>query len=362
MEKKDRTGETNTATSGEKMEIIKYIDYHHIIVRFEDDTEVETTYGCFKKGTVRNPNFLSQSRIGETNTATSGEKMEIIKYIDYRHIIVRFEDGTEVEASYYYFKKGMVRNPNHIPHVIQAQSRIGETNTATSGEKMTIIKYNDSAHIIVRFEDGTEVETKYSCFKNGMVRNPNHIPHIIKAQSRIGETNTATSGEKMTIIKYMDSCHIIVRFENGTEVETTYGSFKSGTVRNPNFFSQSRIGETNIARNGQKMEIIKYIDTRHIIVRFEDGTEVEATYGCFKKGTVRNPRFPAQGKGQYKNFQTEYAYTTPQGEVYFYCECQKCGWKKNMTPQEAVALDHICDLFEVKELLTSRYSKEQGVS
>ena len=64
----------------------------------------------------------------------------------------------------------------------------------------------------------------------------------------------------------------------------------------------------------------------------------------------------------FKTTKTEYAYTTPQGEVYFYCECQKCGWKKNMTPQEAVALDHICDLFEVKELLTSRYSKEQGVS
>ena len=78
MKKKDRTGETNTATSGEKMEIIKYIDCNHIIVRFEDGTEVEATYGSFKKGTVRNPNC----RIGETNTATSGEKMEIIKYID----------------------------------------------------------------------------------------------------------------------------------------------------------------------------------------------------------------------------------------------------------------------------------------
>lgn len=51
-----------------------------------------------------------------------------------------------------------------------------------------------------------------------------------------------------------------------------------------------RIGETAIARNGQKMTILEYINAYDISVLFEDGTIVEhKAYSKFKNGNIGNP-------------------------------------------------------------------------
>ena len=85
-------------------------------------------------------------------------------------------------------------------------------------------------------------------------------------------------------------------------------------------------------------------------VQFEDGyVAYNKSYTNFKAGRIENPRFPIRGKGTYKTFQTQYAYTTPDGSIYFYCECQKCGWKKNLTAHEIVNLNHACEDTEGSE-------------
>lgn len=51
-----------------------------------------------------------------------------------------------------------------------------------------------------------------------------------------------------------------------------------------------RLHETNIARNGQKMEIIAYHGSSNIDVQFEDNTIVKhKSYYCFSRGEIRNP-------------------------------------------------------------------------
>lgn len=54
--KKDRTGETNLNTQGEKMTIIAYRCYEDIDVQFEDNTiNYNKSYGSFKKGEIKHP-------------------------------------------------------------------------------------------------------------------------------------------------------------------------------------------------------------------------------------------------------------------------------------------------------------------
>ena len=172
---------------------------------------------------------------------------------------------------------------------------------------------------------------------DGKTKNPNFTP-------RIGETKKAKNGQTMTIVEYINAHRIVVEFddEQKTQVRTSYKNFKKGETKNPNYMPH--IGETSKATNGQTMTIMEYINANHIVVEFDDEqkTRVKTSYGCFKKGTVKNPCFSMRGEGTYKTFQTQYAYTAPDGKVYFYCECQKCGFKANLTAKEVIGLNHGC--------------------
>ena len=346
-------GETAVAANGQVMTIIAYRGNNDIDVRFEDGyVAYNKQYSCFKRSEIKNPNKSAQLktdiRIGETTVANNGQKMTIIAYRGAKDIDVQFEDGyVAYNKGYQSFKKGKIKNPNF---------RIGETSVASNGQVMTIIAYRRAGDIDIQFEDGYVACNKsYQSFKKGEIKNPNKSAQL-KTDIRIGETTVATNGQRMTIIAYRDSGNIDVRFEDGyVACHKQYDSFKEGKIRNPNtpnvqLKTNIRIGETTVAKNGQRMTIIAYRGSNDIDVRFEDGyVACHKQYLSFKKGGIVNPRFPIRGKGTYKTFQTQYAYTTPDGSVYFYCECQKCGWKKNLTAHEIINLNHACEDTEGSE-------------
>ncbi|AZU98973.1 putative AP2 domain-containing protein/putative DNA-binding protein [Bacillus phage pW2] len=75
--------------------------------------------------------------------------------------------------------------------------RIGETNTNNKGVKMEIIEYNNANNIIVLFEDGCKLKTKYCHFKSGRIKSL-HEP-IIANKGYIGQGKyTPTIDGKIT--------------------------------------------------------------------------------------------------------------------------------------------------------------------
>lgn len=98
----------------------------------------------------------------------------------------------------------------------------------------------------------------------------------------IGQKSQATNGQMMEIIKYVKSSNIDVKFEDGTIVRNkTYGAFKNGNIKNPNVGNIrknknkiNRVGMKRTATNGQLMTIINYEGVHNIDVQFEDGTIV----------------------------------------------------------------------------------------
>ena len=53
-----------------------------------------------------------------------------------------------------------------------------------------------------------------------------------------------------------------------------------------------RVGESNIANNGQTMTIIEYRNSNDIDIQFEDGTIVKNKgYKDFKKRMIKNPNY-----------------------------------------------------------------------
>lgn len=163
------------------------------------------------------------NRLGETRMMNCGMKATIIRYGGCDDIDVRFEDEKVViHKAYDKFKKGEIANPNMKA---SAENRLGETRMMNCGMEATIIRYNRCDDINVRFEDGAVVEhRKYKDFKKGKIANQNFNP-------RLGETRMMNCDMKATIIRYNTSKDIDVRFEDGTVVkDRTYNQFKKGEI------------------------------------------------------------------------------------------------------------------------------------
>ena len=292
---KNRIGESNIANNGQVMTIIEYKNYKDIDIQFEDGTIVKNkNYNRFLKGYIKNPNLSNtniKSRIGETNINKNRQTMTIVEYRRNNDINIQFEDGFIVKhRNYQNFLKGNIKKSN-----LSIKNKIGETRIAKNGQTMTIIKYRNSKDIDIQFEDGTIVKNKrYSNFKNGRIRNSNLSN--IRIKNRIGETNVAHNGQIMTIITYRNANDIDIQFEDGTIFKNkSYYNFLKGTINKQNI-NINKTGETKQAKNGQIMTIIKYRRCDDIDVQFEDGTIIKnRNYSAFKKGEIKNPNYIISG-------------------------------------------------------------------
>lgn len=381
MPKIDRTGETNMSTCGQMMTIIRYGGSTDIDVQFEDGTIVTNKMYCnFLKGYIMHPGYM-KSKLGEVSISGCGQKITIIKYVNYMDIDVMFEDGTVVEHKRYdAFKKGCIKNPNY--HNKKARKsppkkidRCGETHMSSCGQMMKIIRYGKADDIDVQFEDGTIVKNRtYYSFKIGSIENPNckvaRQTTPIRRIDRIGETVTSKCGQKMSIIKYNNAFDINVQFEDGTVVQNSrYAAFKRGSINNPNFKnavrkrqpkddekrrvskkqksqkvqkSKERLNQRGLSSCGLIMTIIAYNNSGCVDVQFEDGVIVKnKTYSSFISGKIEHPKLSARRKSIYKNIVAKYAWRE-NDKVYYKCRCQKCNEENIWTPQEMISHEQEC--------------------
>ena len=189
---------------------------------------------------------------------------------------------------------------------MQKIDRTGEINIACNGLKMTIVKYNKCDDIDVEFEGGTIVKHKtYTNFKKGNIKNPNienkYISNRLnKCNKRIGETNIACNGLKMTIIEYRTAKDIDIQFEDGMIIRhRTYSSFNKGEIKHPNVTIHSRmrqkskneyLGTENVMSNGMTAKCIVYRTYKDIDIEFEDGIIVKHTSVFrFLNGKIMHP-------------------------------------------------------------------------
>lgn len=61
-------------------------------------------------------------------------------------------------------------------------------------------------------------------------------------ESKIGEVNYSNFGSRMTIIEFNNSKDIVVEYENGFRLKTRYPEFKSGSVKSPYDRSVFKVG------------------------------------------------------------------------------------------------------------------------
>lgn len=240
------------------------------------------------------PNF--EDYIGRQVKASNGQIMTIIDYHNAHDITVQFEDGTIVtKKSLSNFIRGRIANPNY------KVSHLGEYIESKYGMKLTIICYRSAGDMDVRFEDGYTVEhVSYSQFLNDRILNKNLAStpsqsRIVKLKNeRLGQTSLAKNGQKMTLIEYKSSSDITVQFEDGTIVTgKDYPSFLQGNIRNPIKFSRAK--ENNPKwRSRLGEERISSCGQIMRIIDYRDSTDIDVQ---FEDGTIVKNK-------QYNNFVT----------------------------------------------------------
>lgn len=324
--KDKRLGETRMQNCGMTATIIDYTNTNDITVEFSDNTVLSNKrYYAFVNGSIEHPDknrytrITKSDRTGETRMMNCGLEATIIAYENARNITVKFPDGTELKNKCYTeFKKGEILHPNTKKRYKttnrEKSERIGNTHTQNCGIEATIIAYENSSNITVRFPDGTEVTNKsYAEFKNGTIIHPNMDKYEqirdIHRKKHIGETRMMKCGLEATITEYITSYDITVKFSDNTEVKhKSYSSFKKGGIGHPtiktpkNTKANLHLGEIRTMNCGLEAEIIAYESYKNITVRFSDGTEVpNRQYCCFERGQIK---YPSKKKKKTNNLST----------------------------------------------------------
>ena len=102
-----------------------------------------------------------------------------------------------------------------------------------NGQAAIITEYNNANNIVICFEDGTSIKTRYCHFIEGSVINPNDI-NSNRGDKIVGESLIMNNGLKATIIACRNHDDIDVEFEDGTIVKhRQYSDFKEGRIAKP---------------------------------------------------------------------------------------------------------------------------------
>ena len=166
-------------------------------------------------------NNIKETKLGLEKENNQGYLMKIIKYTDSRHIIVEFQDDykAHVSANMERFQKGNIKNPNY---------RLGQIRTNKQGFLMKIIQYIDNGNITVEFEDEfqTTVKTDWRSFDTGITKNPNY---------RLGIEKYNNKGYLMKCIQYNNYHDILIEFQDKYKaiIHTNWQHFENGTAGNP---------------------------------------------------------------------------------------------------------------------------------
>lgn len=217
-------------------------------------------------------------------------------------ISIQFEDGTIVKATRGNFRKGSVTNPTlgrgRTMHLKYA-SQLGTVKMMNCGLKCKLIKFDRWDDISVQFEDDTIVEHKIkSEFDRGNILHPSMDRHytVRKNNSILGVRKQMNDGSFCEVIEYITSEHITVKFDDGTIIkDRTKQQFELGYIHNPSVLhvrtqETSLVGYTVLMCNGQYAECIEDLGEKNITVEFDDGyIAYNKTRGHFLEGHIYNP-------------------------------------------------------------------------
>ena len=171
-------GQNAMMNCGMEAKVVEDNGYNDITVKFTDGyISHKRTRWEFKNGRINNPNVTRHSILGKEKMMKNGMRACVIEDNGAYDIKIQFEDGYIAQCVRSAFNKGSVKNPNIIKG-----SLVGERAIMNCGLEAEVIEDNGSMDIIVRFSDGYTKKTRRQSFKIGEVDNPTFDRHSIQGR------------------------------------------------------------------------------------------------------------------------------------------------------------------------------------
>lgn len=307
-------------------------------------------------------------RINEKRKMKNGMDAVIICYRNAHDIDVEFGDGKVVcHKTYRSFLKGDIRHPDGKAcngHFVHQKERLGETREMRTGDKCTIIAYENSHDITVRFDNGDILYHRYyrdfvhgrirdmpeytvKEEKHGSAENPGTSKKERLKNYRIGQKKEQKYGNIGEITEYAAANDITVRFSDGSILQhARYDKFVKGSLASPLNMNpkikkedavKQRVGEKVKTSCGLYAMITEYRGSLDIDVTFQDGAIVKnIVYDAFRKGNVAHPVIRLHSINQsYGRFLIiKHAFTLEDNNAYYIVRDTETGRKNIISAAE----------------------------
>lgn len=277
-------GKEKMMKNGMRACVIEDNGAYDIKIQFEDGFIAQCARSAFNIGSVKNPNIIKGSLLGEKAMMNCGLEAEVIEDNGSMDITVRFADGYTKKTRRQSFKIGEIDNPNFDRHSIQ-----GHVLMMNCGMEAKVINDNGYRDITVRFADGyTTYHRERAAFIRRKISNPN-----CKKITFEGRKQMMICGMEAEVIEDNGYKDITVKFADGTILtKRRRETFLKGHIKNPNYDRFNIKGKVAMMNCGMEAEVVEDFGSEDITVSFSDGTIREhCTRHNFVRGKISNPHF-----------------------------------------------------------------------
>ena len=169
----NRVGLIKKMNCGMDCKIINYEKGGKVIVEFSDGTILKNRkFSEFKKGIIKNRNIrnVMSERLGEETYNKDGLLLKITRYGDTKDVdVIMNNEKIFYNKSYASFKSGTIGNKLNSK---DSDYFIGLKNTNKYGEVFKVVKYSNYKDMLIEFENGHKAKASTSSFREGRCTSP----------------------------------------------------------------------------------------------------------------------------------------------------------------------------------------------
>lgn len=162
--------------------------------------------------------------------------------------------------------------------VVGAEERVGSISADCAGNTIRVLEYKKYKEVLVGWDTGESVWTTWRHFNEGILRRP---------EVRLGSFHKCTADEVIEVIEYPNSHQVVVRWEDGSEKTATWREVVNGWVKKP---FESRIGRKFTNSIGESYEVVDWRNNREVDVLWEATGNISThQWSHVVRSNVRNP-------------------------------------------------------------------------
>ncbi len=165
----------------------------------------------------------------------------------------------------------------------EPENRVGFTYINKVGEVVEVVEYKHNKDVMVEFDDGLRVKTTWMYIKEGRPLHPT------RRKIKVGDAFNCKDGDVVTVVeKHSPSSFTVSWKSDGTLGKTTAETLKTGILKHPTK-DQPLAGTTWNLSNGHTAFVTAFNNSKDVDIVFEDGVTAKTTAADLRKGSVGHP-------------------------------------------------------------------------